>query len=234
MKNESLSEFHGQCNSFYPGILTLVIFFVHISDSTNIMVSVGITVSLQISFLTAVWLSKIGEIKQSPEPQIMVVSGICFITACTAQKYAVNTLPLLHVQYKLLDNLFYAVFVVARRNIVGQLFQRRDGVAHRYTKTSDFQHLVIVPRVTDGDALAEFVTEMVGKERQGVTFRAFFMHNFEEIRLGFGDVYFRPEQLTQLYCYLIQIVWLVDDEQFWRRLFNDFDEVRLDVILRTV
>ncbi len=39
-------------------VFFLVIFFVHISDSTNIMVSVGITVSLQISFLTAVLLAK--------------------------------------------------------------------------------------------------------------------------------------------------------------------------------
>ncbi|MNW64092.1 hypothetical protein D3C74_423390 [compost metagenome] len=75
---------------------------------------------------------------------------------------------------------------------------------------------------------------MVSQERKGVAFGSFIVHNLEEVRFGFGDMHLWSEQFTQFNSNLIQVVRLIDNKQLRCLLFDDFDEIRFDIILGAV
>ena len=145
-----------------------------------------------------------------------------------------NVIVLLRVQHKFLNDLLHAIFVVACRNVICQLFESRDRIAHSHAKAGNFQHFMVIPGITDRDALAQLVTKVIRQEGKGMAFGSFTMHDLEEVWFGLGDMDFWSKQFTQVNGHFIQIVRLIDDKQFWCLLFNNFDEVRLDMVLGTI
>ena len=55
------------------------------------------------------------------------------------------------VEHEFINDMFHAVFVIPKRNVIGNRLKRLDRIAHGDAKTGGFQHLVIVPGIADSD-----------------------------------------------------------------------------------
>ena len=138
------------------------------------------------------------------------------------------------VEHEFINDMLYAVFVIPQRNVIGNRLKRLNRIAHSDAKSGCLQHFVIVPGVADSDGFLEVAAKMLGQEGQRMSLRAFFMHEFQKMRLGFGNMHFIAKQLAEYRDQFVEIVGIVNNEHFRRRFPNHRHKIRLDIIRRPV